>query len=126
MIFHIAKINDWEAARSKGEYTVASLDADGFIHCSTLRQVIKIANLFFKGQTGLVLLCLDEKKLVSNCLFEKPIGNTGDQYDPGIDELFPHIYGPINTSAVIGIYAFSPNLNGFFELPGVIRNSVEH
>ncbi len=124
MILHIATKKEWETAGINGEYTVESLDTEGFIHCSTLMQVGNIADLFFKGETGLVLLCLDEKKLTSKCKYEKPVGNIGEQYNPRIDDLFPHIYGPINISAVIEVVDFPPKENGLFEIPKELLNNI--
>lgn len=118
MILHITTNNEWEKARHESEYTATSLKSDGFIHCSTLKQTVDTANIFFKGQKGLVLLCIDENKLKSECRYEDPCG--GGKHDPNVGSLFPHIYGPINISAVIKVIDFPPNDDGFFELPGEI------
>jgi len=117
MILHITTHSDWEKARVNGEYTAPSLNSDGFIHWSTLKQTVDTANLFFKGQNGLVLLCIDETKLKSKCKFEAPAGAGVNQHDLRADKLFPHIYGPINTMAVIKVLDFPLNEKGIFELP---------
>jgi uncharacterized protein (DUF952 family) len=118
MILHITTNNEWEKARHDIEYTAPSLISDGFIHCSTLKQTVDTANIFFKNQKGLVLLCIDEERLKSECKYEDPSG--GGKHDPTVGNLFPHIYGPINISAVIKVVNFPPNDYGFFELPGEI------
>jgi uncharacterized protein (DUF952 family) len=41
MIFHITPRADWEAAQTKGEYLSDSLRLEGFIHCSTLAQMLR-------------------------------------------------------------------------------------
>jgi uncharacterized protein (DUF952 family) len=115
MIVHITTHKEWEKALLKGEYTAPSLTSEGFIHCSTLKQAADTANSFFKGQNGLTLLCIDENELKSDCRYEDPTG--GGKHDPGVDNLFPHIYGPINISAVIQSVDFPANKNGLFELP---------
>jgi uncharacterized protein (DUF952 family) len=115
MILHITTQKEWEKAKTSGEYTAPSLKSDGFIHCSTIKQTVDTANIFFKGQNGLVLLCIDEDKLKSECKNEDPAG--GGKHDPGVGNLFPHIYGPINTSAVMKIVDFPTNEKGFFVLP---------
>ena len=115
LILHITTHKEWEKAQLEGEYTAPSLKSEGFIHCSTLKQTADTANIFFKGQNGLALLCIDENKLKSECKYEDPTG--GGQHDPSVGNLFPHIYGPINLSAVIKVVDFPTNENGFFTLP---------
>ena len=115
MILHITTKKAWEKALIEGEYTTPSLKSEGFIHCSTVTQTADTANIFCKGQKGLALLCIDENKLKSECKFEGPIG--GPRRDPSIGTLYPHIYGPINISAVIKIVDFPVNEDGLFTLP---------
>lgn len=62
-ILHIATNTEWEKAQQDGAYTAPSLQSEGSIHCSTLTQTVDTANIFFKGQEGLILLCIDENKL---------------------------------------------------------------
>jgi uncharacterized protein (DUF952 family) len=123
MLLHITTREEWSKAQIKGEYTSPSLRTDGFIHCSTIGQTVDTANLFFKGQKGLMLLCIDENKLESECKFEEAAGGIANQHDPRTDNLFPHVYGPINMAAVIQALPFNPNVKGFFELPEEILNS---
>jgi uncharacterized protein (DUF952 family) len=115
MITHITTHTDWKAALSAGSYSAASLRTEGFIHCSTQKQVVDTANIFFKGQKGLALLCIDEKKLAAELKYEPPTG--GGAHDPGVGALFPHIYGPINLDAVFKVVDFPPNSDGSFTLP---------
>lgn len=115
MILHITTQTDWQNAQKKGKYTAPSLDNEGFIHCSTVKQAVDTANLFFKGQNGLVLLCINESKLMSECRFESPTG--GMHHNPDAGNLFPHVYGPINLSAVIKVLDFPTDNNGMFTLP---------
>ena len=113
MIMHITSHSDWKAARAAGKYTAASLQTDGFIHCSTAKQVTDTASVFFKGQKGLALLCIDEAKLTAEVKYEPPTGG----HDPGVGALFPHVYGPINLDAVVRVVDFPPNPDGSFTLP---------
>lgn len=115
MILHITTQIEWEKAKQQGEYSAPSLMTDGFIHCSTTRQTIDTANLFFKGQSGLVLLCIDEKKLKAEYKYEDPSGS--GMHNLNVGNLFPHIYGPINNQAVIKIVDFPANKDGSFSLP---------
>lgn len=115
MILHITTQEAWNKAQRDSSYTAPSLESDGFIHCSTLKQTVHTANVFFKGQKRLVLLCIDEKALKSECKFEAPCGHAS--HDPEAGNLFPHIYGPINISAVIKVLDFPSNEIGVFTLP---------
>ena len=115
MIFHITTLQEWEKALVKGEYVANSLIEEGFIHCSTLYQTTDTANIFFKGQTGMVILCINEHNLESGIKYESPISE--GHHDPDVGTLFPHVYGPINLSAVIKVVKFPPDENGFFSLP---------
>jgi uncharacterized protein (DUF952 family) len=121
IIFHITSHKDWLAAQIGGEYRAASLATQGFIHCSTAEQVVPVANTIFWGQSGLILLCIDVEKLVSPVVFEPPVNPQTGQPEPGSLALFPHVYGPINTNAVLRVLDFPPQADGSFMLPDGAR-----
>ena len=102
MIHHIASAEDWERARSTGAYRMSTrgrtLDEEGFIHCSRAGQVAAVADRFYRGVTGLVLLTIDERRLTSEVRYE---------FVPGADESFPHVYGPLNVDAVVRVEPFA-------------------
>jgi uncharacterized protein (DUF952 family) len=93
-IYHITTPGQWESAREKGCYTAPSLESEGFIHNSEADQVAGVLNRYYKGQQALLKLTIDTDKLTSRL-----------QYDlaPSVNELFPHIYGPINLDAVVQV-----------------------
>jgi uncharacterized protein (DUF952 family) len=117
MILHIASKSDWSAAQTPGEYVAPSLKMEGFIHCSTEKQVLHVANAFYSGRTDLVLLKLDEAELKPELKWEPPAGTPA----PGISEsdLFPHIFGPINLTAIASVLDFVPDSAGRFTLPSL-------
>lgn len=119
MILHITTNKEWEKAQLEGEYKAESLKKEGFIHCSTIKQTINTANLFFKGQKELIILCLDEIKLTAECRYEASTG--GGKHELSIDNLFPHIYGAINLSAIVKVIPFSSDEEGFFSLPEELK-----
>lgn len=111
MIYHITSRADWQSAQKNGSYTADSLAAEGFIHCSKAEQVAGVAARFYAGQRGLVLLAIDPKKLTSDL-----------RYEPGSDkpdELFPHIYGPLNLEAVASVLDFEADSAGKWTPPPV-------
>ena len=116
MILHIVKRHDWEDAIRKGEYAPASLETEGFIHCSTAAQVVGTADLFYRGQSDLIIVCLEEGQLTSRLIYE-PAARVGDRR---ADALFPHIYGPLNLEAVSEICEFPCDAEGRFVLPNTL------
>ena len=95
-------------ARAEGSYRAERFPIEGFIHCSTGDQVVQVADLRFRGQTGLVLLCIDTEKVAPEIRYENLEGGS---------QLFPHIYGEINNDAVVQVAEFEPTAAGFFSLP---------
>jgi uncharacterized protein (DUF952 family) len=110
MILHITSRAEWIEAQARGEYIAPSLQTEGFIHCSTEDQVLHVANAFYRGRNDLVLLNIDETKLKPELKWEPPAGKPA----PGISESdsFPHIFGPINLTAVASVLDFVPDSDG--------------
>ncbi|HSN60500.1 MAG TPA: DUF952 domain-containing protein, partial [Ferruginibacter sp.] len=65
MIYHVTKKKSWELALQEGFYETDSLATEGFIHNSTLEQVAGVLNRYYKNETDLVLLHIDEVLLTS-------------------------------------------------------------
>jgi uncharacterized protein (DUF952 family) len=114
IIYHIASADDWHQAVKDGEYTTSTigrtLAEEGFLHASGASQVNWVANRFYQGVPGdLVLLVIDTALLTAPLRYDEV---------PGWDEPFPHIYGPLNAGAVLeavslragpdGTYAVEP------------------
>ncbi len=58
----------------------------------------------------MVILMIDPSRLQAELRWEPGADKT--------DELFPHIYGPLEVEAVMCVYEFEPGLDGHFSLPG--------
>lgn len=93
MIYHVISEAAWNEQLHSEFLVVPSLQTEGFIHCCTKQQVEGVRARYFKGQSGLLLLEIDESKLESEVRFEKSTN----------DELFPHVYGPINKRAILSV-----------------------
>lgn len=104
MIFHITTRSQWDQAQQLGEYRADSLETEGFIHFSTSAQLPWVANRFYRGQTGLVLLKIECDRLKARLQF--------DAIETG--ELFPHLYGALNLDAVVQVLEFEPEVDGSF------------
>ncbi|HYF51850.1 MAG TPA: DUF952 domain-containing protein, partial [Planctomycetota bacterium] len=105
-IYHIASRQHWDAQKASGVYRSETLDAEGFIHCSTRTQVLRSAEKHFKDRDGLALLCIEPARVKPEIRWE----NT-----------FPHIYGPLNTDAVLDVLPFERDASGPFTLPAGIE-----
>jgi len=110
MILHITSKQDWSDAQTRGEYIAPSLATEGFIHFSTDKQAIHVANAFYRGRTDLVLLVVDESRLKPELKWEAPAGPPADTISEA--DLFPHLYGPLNLDAVTSVLDFSPEADG--------------
>ncbi len=111
IILHICPQTLWEAAQAAGAYRGDTLDTEGFIHCSTAAQMGATANRFFAGQHGLVLLYIEVARLTAEV-----------KWEPALDTLFPHIYGPLNLDAVLAVEAIEPDEAGVFHYPPPVSN----
>ena len=107
IIFHIADRTLWEQGQARGSYQPEMYATEGFIHCSTAEQVIAVANLRFRGQLNLVLLAIDTERINHEIRYENLEGGL---------QLFPHIYGELNPSAVVRVSELVPDVDGFFEM----------
>lgn len=93
-IYHITSVKSWDEAIQSGSYIHPSLAAEGFIHCAEEGQVAGVLERYFKGQTSLVKLKIDTSLLTSPLQYD---------FSPSTGESFPHIYGPVNCSAVVQV-----------------------
>jgi uncharacterized protein (DUF952 family) len=91
-IYHLATPEAW-ATHPAEDYRAASLESEGFIHCSSAHQVAWAANRFCRDAAALLVLEIETARLTSPLRIE-PAGS---------GEEFPHVYGPINRSAVVAV-----------------------
>jgi uncharacterized protein (DUF952 family) len=120
MIVHIVKRSEWMLALGRRAYTPDSLRLEGFIHCSTLAQVIDTANRFYRGQQDLVVLYIEESRLTAQLKYEAPAMPHGE----AASELFPHLYGELNVEAVERVVELPCEVDGTFRLPDGLLERV--
>lgn len=111
VLLHLCSIEEWLSVRASSEIRPPGFDDIGFVHLSTAEQVHLPANRLFAGRTDVVLLLVDPDRLGSPVCWEPGV--------PGDPEAmhFPHLYGPLPTSAVIGVVDYAPNEDGQFGPP---------
>ena len=106
-IYHLATRAAWERAADE-DYRTDSLQSEGFIHCSYARQVARSANRFYAAADELLVLEIDPNKLASP-LREEPAAD---------GELFPHIHGPLNRTAVVSVHPLRGGDDGLWQFLG--------
>ena len=111
-VFKVLPAADWEAACAKGRFDGAAVDlADGFIHLSAAGQVAETLRRHFAGQGGLVLAAFDADVLGPGLTWEPSRGGA----------LFPHLYGPLPTTAASDVRPIRLQADGAFDVesPGL-------
>jgi len=102
-IYHIVLPSDWERSKSRPSYQPESLTTEGFIHCSYPSQLEAVLKRYYSDVERVLILKIDTDKLLSK-LVKEPSTN---------DEIYPHIYGRLNTSAVVDVQERVVKGNGF-------------
>jgi uncharacterized protein (DUF952 family) len=92
MILHVATQADWKMCISSSEYFPAAYLQDGFIHCCKPEQLSGVLDRYFKDQSDLLLLYIDDKLVEKNLKYEG-IG----------EELFPHLFKPLKKNSVVKV-----------------------
>lgn len=94
-IFHIAKSSDIN--NDQTDYHCDSLVSEGFIHCCDKHQLTGVVSRYYQDIDDVVLLVIDVEALSPALILENTVGGA---------ELFPHVYGAINRSAIIDVIPF--------------------
>ena len=106
LIYHILLKQTWEEAKKERTYSPPSLEKDGFIHASTIKQILPTANRKFLGKTNLMILVIDTLKLPNvKIIFE---------HSKGSREKHPHIFGKLTLEAVKKTYQLDLDNSGKF------------
>jgi len=108
-LFHIIGADQWAAVQAVGWYEPDGFAAEGFVHLSERDQILRPANLLYRGRSDLSLLRIDPARLKAEVVYEP--GSHGEA------ELFPHLYGRLNIDAVDDVIGFPGEPDGSFVLP---------
>lgn len=92
-IYHVVLPEVWQKFVDEDLYEAESLRTEGFIHCSFAGQVDDVLQRYYSGEETVLILELETGNLSSR-LIEEPSTN---------NEIYPHIYGPIDRDAIVGI-----------------------
>lgn len=92
LIYHIVLPDVW-AAFDTGLYRHASLESEGFIHCSFAHQLDSVIERYYSKEAEVVVLEIESEHLMSRMIKESSTNS----------EIYPHIYGPINRDAIVAV-----------------------
>jgi uncharacterized protein (DUF952 family) len=108
VIVHVTPGDCWEPAKTKNYFLPDSLKKNGYISCATEEQLLESAPFLYKDTLNQKILYIKPDKIKAQIVYED-IHQTG--------QTFPHIYGALNTDAIIKVVDFKPDESGQFVLP---------
>ncbi|SDQ09031.1 cupin domain-containing protein [Actinopolyspora saharensis] len=112
-LFHLLPLREYRA-ESTSPITADSLEHEGFVHCSPDPETtLAVANgMYRSAREQLVLLELDAAELSSPVRWEAPTPHPPEGVDPQTP--FPHVYGPLDRAAVLGVRYARRDVHGEF------------
>jgi uncharacterized protein (DUF952 family) len=101
---HLVPVEHWEAHAGKESYLPEHYAEDGFIHTTIGEErLLAVGNsLYTADPRPMYVLDLDPSRIQSEVRFDDP------------ERVFPHIYGPLNTDAVVRVRKMERGDNGAF------------
>ena len=110
LIFKICTIEEWAIADMGGTFEGSEADlADGFIHFSTEEQMEGTVAKYFAGQEDLLLVAVNPAEFGTSLKWEEARGG----------DLFPHLYGQLDTSMVTWVIPMPIGETGQHILPAL-------
>jgi uncharacterized protein (DUF952 family) len=107
-VYKILTETAFNEAMVKGHFLGSADDRrDGFIHLSAADQLEGILAKHFAGQDGLMLLAVDPARLGPHLKWEASRGGA----------LFPHLYAPLDLSALLWAEPLELGADGLHRLP---------
>ena len=92
IIYHLITERDWATAQEAGLFRPGSFSDEGFVHCSQdEEQMLRVAQRLYAGRDDLLALEVDTERQNYRVVWEP--SRSG--------EIYPHIYGPLDTAAVV-------------------------
>ena len=110
ILYKICPATLWQEAKRAGVFRGSEADRrDNFIHFSTAAQVAETAAKHFAGQSDLLLISVDARKLGNALKWEPSRGGA----------LFPHLYGALALSAVTRVVPLPLDASGVHKFPAL-------
>lgn len=121
-LFHLVQAKLWESAvNAESDYFPPTYDQDGFTHATANPELLlNVANHFYldvPGQWLCLRMTVDSLRAAgTEVVFEgtAPVGDREADFAGTDEELFPHILGGIDPSAVLEVHKVTRNEDGTF------------
>jgi uncharacterized protein (DUF952 family) len=110
--FHLTPVDVWMAQVNGASYEPEAFAREGFIHCTDGEErVIEVGNRYYTGDPrSYCLLSLARAQIKAPVVYEDP------------EQVYPHIYGQLNTDSVVDIREVVRGEDGtFVGIGGSIR-----
>jgi len=102
-IYLLSSEQEYNTALKQGVLIRESINTEGFIHAAPKSQLTRIANKYYKNTVKPLILIVDKNKITAQV-----------KWEPAKGGLYPHIYGALNTDAIIKTQKITLNENGEF------------
>jgi uncharacterized protein (DUF952 family) len=104
---HLLPAEDWAVARARGKHEPASLADEGFVHCTLgWDELVRVGNRYYRADPRpYLVLTLEPERLDADWRFDDPA------------QIYPHVYGPLNLSAVARVTPVPRAADGAFVNP---------
>lgn len=121
-IYHLVPASELRRGLREDAFRPDRLAADGFVHCAPRGAVLAIAADYFTDVAEpLLLLEIDPARLTSELRFEAPAPRAdGGTSHLLVSDRFPHVYGPIDRDAIVGVGRLRPVDGGFAWPAGLV------
>ena len=115
MIYHLVPEAEFLDCFNGDVYLPPSLAECGFVHCALRESVVPVANDFFATiHDKLLLLEIDPLRLDAEVKYEPAApGDGGGSSHLDSAAVFPHIYGPLNSAAIVGGAVLIKTVGGY-------------
>ncbi len=102
--YHLVPEQIWETQMYETRYEPEGFADEGFIHCTdTIEELVAVGNRYYRADPRpFLVLAIDCELVQSRIVYEDD------------RRIFPHIYGTLNTDAVLSVQQVVRSSNGDF------------
>lgn len=113
--YHLVPRREWDEQDRTQAYLPAAFAYDGFVHCTDgADELAATANRFFAAlDDELMALVIDRSRLHAPVRYEDP------------RQIYPHVYGPIESDAILEVLVLRRSPDGAWALPSPSRSQSE-